>query len=187
MSGEERTATFSPDGLHRYTLTRQWGAGPVCVFVMLNPSTADGSEDDPTIRRCRGFAQALGAGSLHVVNLYSYRATNPDDLYDARGAGIRLNGEAADDAIIDAARLAAISGTLGGPVVPAIAAWGAGPAPLNRLALHRDRIAYVADVFLRFAGGMAALGTTKAGQPRHPLYLPGAARPSRWPLAEATQ
>lgn len=180
MSVEERAASVSPDGMHRYSLTRQWGPGPVCVFVMLNPSTADGVEDDPTIRRCRGFAKSLGAGSLHVVNLYSYRATNPADLYDAVGAGIRLNGPLADEAIVEAAGLASISGTLGGRTVPAIAAWGAGPAPLRNLFLHRHRIAFVSHTFLNFAGGMASLGTTKSGQPRHPLYLPSAASPTRW-------
>lgn len=76
-------ATLSPCGKHRYTLTRHRGPafqGPRVVFVMLNPSTADASIDDPTIRRCSGFADRLGFDRLDVVNLFSWRATSPVDL-----------------------------------------------------------------------------------------------------------
>ena len=74
MSYLHSFADISPDGLYRYTLGRTWGDGDTCVFIMLNPSVADAESDDPTIRRCRGFAEALGCGSLLVANLYAYRA-----------------------------------------------------------------------------------------------------------------
>lgn len=70
----------SISGDYRYRLGRAWAGGPTCTFIMLNPSTADADQDDPTIRRCVGFAKALGCGALEVVNLYAYRATNPRDL-----------------------------------------------------------------------------------------------------------
>ena len=77
-----REAEISPCGLHRYRLTREWAPTlPTIAFVMLNPSTADGEIDDPTIRRCIGFARDLGYGRLHVVNLFTYRATDPREVW----------------------------------------------------------------------------------------------------------
>ena len=77
-------AYLSDDGRYRYSLTRHvaplTGDG-VCTFVMLNPSTADATHDDPTIRRCIGFARAWGFEWLKVVNLFAYRATDPRDLW----------------------------------------------------------------------------------------------------------
>ena len=78
------TAEISPCGLYRYRLTRTWdAAAPALLFVMLNPSTADASEDDPTIRRCLGFARRERAGGLVVANLFAFRATDPKALEDA--------------------------------------------------------------------------------------------------------
>lgn len=74
------------DGDYRYRLIREWsvpgtvGRSDPCVFIMLNPSTADGRQDDPTIRKCVGFAGRWGFTRLIVVNLFAYRATNPKDL-----------------------------------------------------------------------------------------------------------
>lgn len=75
-------AVISDDGLYRYLLERHWDdTTSSCTFVMLNPSTADALVDDPTIRRCVGFAKSFGCGSLRVVNLYAYRATKPAELW----------------------------------------------------------------------------------------------------------
>lgn len=159
-------AWISDDGLYRYTLGRRWappsGPGPA-VFVMLNPSTADATLDDPTIRRCIGFAKALGCGGLHVVNLYAYRATKPADLWEAADPIGPDNDNVLRETFAAAAR----------EDRPVIAAWGANAAPLRA----------------EFAGGMArsagatltALGATKDGAPRHPLYMPSTARPTPWP------
>ncbi|BDA75123.1 hypothetical protein CAL7716_092890 [Calothrix sp. PCC 7716] len=68
-------------GDYRYLLSRKWDASkPKITFVMLNPSTADANQDDPTLRKCINFAQSLGYGSLKVVNLFAYRATKPCEL-----------------------------------------------------------------------------------------------------------
>ena len=76
------SAVISPCGRYRYELTRSWDANrPTIAFVMLNPSTADAAEDDPTIRRCIGFANRWGFGELRVYNCFALRASNPEDLW----------------------------------------------------------------------------------------------------------
>lgn len=76
------SAALSPCGLYRYELTRSWDATkPTVAFIMLNPSTADAAEDDPTIRRCIGFASRWGFGELRVYNLFALRATDPQALW----------------------------------------------------------------------------------------------------------
>jgi len=76
--GFDSGATFSPDGLYRYHLWRLWGDREHrCVFVGLNPSTADAARDDPTIRKCAGFAKRWGFGAVDVVNVFAWRSTKP--------------------------------------------------------------------------------------------------------------
>ena len=82
----DRTALFSPCRTFRYRLGRRWSDGPVLAFIMLNPSCADEHVDDPSVRRCIGFAHRLGYGGLQVVNLYAFLATDPAEL---RRAGYR--------------------------------------------------------------------------------------------------
>lgn len=77
----ESSAKISPDGLYRYWLSRRIGMGErVILFVGLNPSTADANRDDPTIRRCAGFAKQWGFDWLFVGNLHAYRSTDPRNL-----------------------------------------------------------------------------------------------------------
>ena len=79
-----RCAEIDPTGAYRYTLERTWDGGLPCIgWIMLNPSTADATQDDPTIRRCIRFSQSWGYGSLIVVNLFAHRATSPKDLFQA--------------------------------------------------------------------------------------------------------
>lgn len=78
------SAVISECGKYRYLLTRIWDENkPKVMFIMLNPSTADANNDDPTIRRCIGFAKSWGYGALYVVNLFALRATNPQKLLTA--------------------------------------------------------------------------------------------------------
>lgn len=73
-----RDAVISDDGVYRYRLVRCWEpAEDLMHVVMLNPSTADHKDDDPTIRRLIGFAKREGCGGINVMNLYAYRATEP--------------------------------------------------------------------------------------------------------------
>lgn len=147
-------AHISPCGTWRYALGRDLGTldgEGTCTFVMLNPSTADAEQDDPTIGRCLGFAREWGYARLKVVNLYAYRATDPRDLWAAEEAGIRIVGPENDHAI---------SLAFGGSDL-IVAAWGAHARP--------RRLAEFAETF----GGwrLHALGLTKDGAPRHPLYM----------------
>lgn len=157
-------ARISQDGQYRYSLHREWRQGnerPYWVtFVMLNPSTADANNDDSTIRRCIGFAKALGATGLAVVNLYAFRATQPADLWTA------------DDPVgpENDAELETFLKMAAGHHFPVIAAWGANAKP--------DRVARLLQ--MRGSDRLQALGVTKDGAPRHPLYLPASAEMGAW-------
>jgi hypothetical protein len=90
-------AELSPCGRYRFVLWRSWSNVGIPAnavnFVMLNPSTADAEEDDPTIRRCVGYAKAWGYGGLIVTNLYPLRATDPRQLKtEDQPEGPRIGG-----------------------------------------------------------------------------------------------
>jgi len=144
-------AHFSECGRYRYWLTRQTGRpGGEVVFLMLNPSTADASEDDPTIRRCIGFAQREGFGSLLVLNLFALRATDPAELARANDPVGPHN-----DAVL-AAHFA--------QDFPIVCAWGAHD-------LARTRWRDVRGACWDRVRPLLCLGTTRDGSPKHPLYL----------------
>lgn len=150
-----RHAAISQCGQFRYTLYRTWGSGPLLTFVMLNPSTADAEHDDPTIRRCVGFARREGYDGILVVNLYAFRATKPKELWTAAASGVDITGGWRNDLMLKMCGQAS-------RLQPLVAAWGAHA--------RSDRIAEV----LAFPGweSVQALGMTQGGAPRHPLYLP---------------
>lgn len=164
-------AVISPCGRYRYRLWRHWSDAPHALWVMLNPSTADGTKDDPTIRRCISFARAWGCGGIVVVNLYALRATNPDHLWQARSEhGFDIVGPANDATIAES--------ITGAHVGTRVAAWGTQARPDRVAALHR--IATAADV------DFVCLGRSRAGMPRHPLLVRrGTERePYLWPSAQ---
>lgn len=147
------SATFSADRKYRYRLSRIFAERPgrVC-FLMLNPSTADAAITDPTVERCLRFARSWGAGAVEVVNLFGLRSTDPQALYQHPDPV----GPDNDDAIAAAATCA----------TTVVAAWGVHGALHGR----GDEVAAA----LREAGvRLMALGETKDGHPRHPLYLAG--------------
>lgn len=152
------TAWFNADGTHRLALERGVPGRPAALWVMLNPSTADAETDDPTIRRVRSFSHAWGWDRQLVVNLFSFRATDPKDL---KAAGYPT-GDPVNALILDACVREA------GLVV---AAWGAN-APAERVAWYRETVLPLAPHY--------CLGTTKAGAPRHPLYVAGHTTPELW-------
>ena len=81
-----RSAAISSCGTYRWWLRRRFtrgGSEKAVCFLMLNPSTADAERDDPTIRRCMGFARAWGYSVLEVRNLFAWRATHPRELLTA--------------------------------------------------------------------------------------------------------
>lgn len=168
MVGPPATALFNPHRTHRYCLTRQWNPDRApAVFIMLNPSTADAFRLDPTLTRCRSFATAADAGGMVILNAFALRATDPREL--ARHP--HPVGPDNDQVI------RAVLATAPGPVV---LGWGSHTF-LRRTG--RDR--HVVDL-IRAAGLTAtALGVTKDGYPRHPLYLPASARPAPYALEPA--
>ena len=80
-----KDAFLSKDGLYRYALWRVWDDSvPQAMFIGLNPSTAEESNDDKTLRRCISFSKAWGYGGVCMANLFAFRATDPDDMKLAR-------------------------------------------------------------------------------------------------------
>lgn len=74
----DKDAVISKDREYRYWLWRRWDKKlPDLGVVMLNPSTADASDDDLTIKKLLTQAQRWGYGGIHVVNLFGLRATDP--------------------------------------------------------------------------------------------------------------
>ena len=81
VTNRPNIARISKSRRYRYTLTREFDGDSTCLFIMLNPSSADAVQDDPTIRRCIGFAKREGFGRLEVVNLYAFRSKSPSALF----------------------------------------------------------------------------------------------------------
>lgn len=154
----DKGAILSKDQLYRYRLWREWGPKrayrkKACLFIMLNPSTADGSEDDPTIRRCVSFASRFEYERLEVVNLFAFRATDPKELK-------ALSKETAigprNRAFVQ--RWAGDAGLI-------ILGWGA----------HGSLFGHNETVCLEWLKGqqLNCLGFTAAGLAKHPLYVKG--------------
>jgi hypothetical protein len=149
---------FSPCRTWRYTLARPlgtcWASGlPLdgyINFIGLNPSTADETKNDPTVRRCLDFARRWGHGGCMVTNIFAYRSTYPSDLRKVADPA----GPGNNDALLETARNAVL----------VIAAWGMHGA-------FMDRGAHVTDMLDRAGVPLFCLGLTKHGYPRHPLYL----------------
>jgi hypothetical protein len=152
------SAVLSEDRLYRYRLSRPLAKRPwsQVTWIMLNPSTADAEQDDPTIRRCIGFTKAWGHRRLEVVNLFALRSPYPGAVEEADRHGVDIVGPDNDDHIAEACRAAAVI----------VCAWGS-----HRLAVGRGHavIERLADEGL--LSRTTCLGKTKGGMPRHPLYV----------------
>lgn len=151
----ERWAAFSPCARYRYALGRQWGPGPTLSVIGHNPSTADEQADDPTIRRCIGFAKRDGFGSLLMLNLCAWRDTDPNGLTLLDDPV----GPANDNALLEGARAAE----------RVLAAWGA-LASGSKCQRVRERPVAVIRLITATAP-LFALKVGKDGSPGHPLYL----------------
>lgn len=141
------------DGPYRYFLWRTWApARGSVLWVMFNPSRADGEEDDPTLRRCLGFSESWGFGGFEVVNLYALRSPEPWRVFDVDDpVGPR------NDAVVASciARATLI-----------IAAWGSLIGPR-----HTVRVAKIEALTDRAGVRLECLGQTFHGHPYHPLRL----------------
>jgi hypothetical protein len=150
---EFTSATADIQGDYRYKLTRVWNpALPIMTFVLLNPSTADATKLDPTLRRCVGFASREGYGGMVILNLYAFRTPYPKVLRTT----IDPVGPENDRALAEAT----------GAVV---AGWGSNADPARVVQA------------MALLPPLRAMGVTKDGHPRHPLYV-GAETPLiEWP------
>jgi hypothetical protein len=151
IGNETREAAFSPCGHYRYYLKICWDVGQVCNFIGLNPSTATERADDPTIRKCKGFARRWGFSGIVMTNLFAFRATKPGDM-KAHADPI---GELNNHFLKQVARGCHRS----------VAAWGNDGVHLNRAAVVAALLKKERTLAL------TCLGVTGQQQPAHPLYL----------------
>lgn len=142
------SADLSPCRRYRYDLWRKWEEAHWCMFVGLNPSTADERHDDPTIRKCVAYAKRWGFGGLCMVNLFAFRATQPRDMMAAEDP----IGPKNDEVLLALSRSAGI----------VIAAWGKDGS-------YKDRARQV----MALLPNLYCLKQNKDGSPAHPLYLRG--------------
>lgn len=157
----ESGAEFSPCGKYRYALWRIWDdSKPKVMFIGLNPSTADATQDDPTIRRVKAFARDWGFGGVYMLNLFAYRSTDPKALltceFPIGSRNDHFLGEIAAKCDYNI-----------------VFAWGSHP-------LVKYRGEYVADRFAR----AICLKKTKGGHPSHPLYIPSNTQPIHFATGE---
>jgi len=155
MKTVERKTIISPCRQYRYSLWREWDMTNLtyAVFVGLNPSTADETEDDPTIRRCVDYAKQWGYGALCMVNLFAYRATDPE-IMKAHAAPV---GDENDHWLGEVVKDAGV----------VLAVWG-----VDGMHLERDKA-----VMRLLARKLSCLVKTEDGHPGHPLYLKKSLKP----------
>jgi len=149
------SAILSECGRYRYHLGRTWAGGYRLCYIMLNPSIADATVDDATIRICMGRAKRMGYGGIDVVNLFALRATDPCNLYTggwiiSEGMDPKRNDRVIQNTILGARRI--------------ICAWGKHGALLDRGTIV---LQYLRDMGLC----PMALRLNKDGSPAHPLRI----------------
>jgi hypothetical protein len=150
------TCVFSPCRSYRYTLKHRWDElmpERVVMWIGLNPSTADESALDPTLRRVKAFSAAWGFNAFVMTNLFAFRATDPKDMMRA----VDPIGPENDRHLIETMR--ACEGAV-------VAAWGNGGR-------FNVRTGEVVPLLQRDGARVMCLGLTGEGFPRHPLYVAG--------------
>ena len=156
------SALYSDCETYRYALTRVWDAAlPKVMFVMLNPSKATEVQNDPTIERCERRARALGFGGFRATNIFAYRATDPRDMRAAKDPEGPDNVQVLRDGMIWADTV--------------ICAWGTHGE-------HKGQGPKVAELLRETGKPLFHLGLSKAGHPKHPLYIAYSQQPERWDI-----
>lgn len=153
-------AVYSQDAAYRYRLERVWQPGAKrALFVMLNPSTATETQNDPTVERCERRARALGFGSFAVGNIFAFRATDPKVMRAVADPVGSDNDAALLEMAAEADRI--------------ICAWGTHGA-------HLGRGAAVGRLLRATGVPLFHLGLSQAGHPKHPLYIGYDTQPVLW-------
>ncbi len=164
--GKQGLAIFDNDNRYRYVLLRRLhNEGSILHFCMLNPSIADQDQDDPTIRRCMGFARRWGYALLVVTNIFAFRAGDPRMMAVESDPVGRLNDHYIQ-ANVEACHRTIVAWGDWGLVKAATYRGSRGPEVLDLLSLHGLTIYH--------------LGLTQKGQPKHPLYLRADTEPVEW-------
>ncbi len=187
MNYIRKWAQVSDCGLYRYVLGRQWStdtSAPNMHFCMLNPSTADGEQDDPTIRRCVAYAMREDCSGLVVTNLSAFRSAYPRDLIawlrknsGLMGSFTQAGSDAAwgpnnDQHIRDCTLASKFN----------LVAWGINA---RHKLLHQRAKRVLAQLLSNAPDGVTALQVSEDGIPNHPLMLPGSLRPQPLSLLTA--
>jgi hypothetical protein len=149
-------AVLSECGTYRYRLDRWWDDGQCVAWLMLNPSTADASTDDATIRKCKGFSKRWGYGRMIVVNLFALRSTDPRRLAKNTDPVGPENDWYLQQAFQDAREI--------------VCAWGCNQHLTPELRKRIPRVLSLA-VDEHLPDRIVCLGYSKDGTPRHPLML----------------
>lgn len=153
---------------YRYSLWRIWElTKPSAVFIGLNPSTADASHDDPTIKKCVKYAKRWQCGGLVMLNLYAFRATNPADMLAADDP----IGPSNNDTLVRVIRQCIESGVV-------VASWG-NHAAKERVDDFRSLIGK------ELSSRLSCLQQNKTGAPKHPLYCRDDQTLSAWTVDHA--
>jgi hypothetical protein len=153
-------AVYSECEAYRYLLTRVWQPeGRKALFILLNPSTATETQNDPTVERCERRARALGFGAFRVTNIFAFRATDPRVMRAVPDPVGPQNDAAIAESLPWADHI--------------ICAWGAHGSHLGR--------GEAVTAALRQSGcSLFHLGLTQAGAPKHPLYISYQRQPELW-------
>jgi hypothetical protein len=167
-----KSATLSPCRQYRYELWRDWSddaleleeregnnSAKFCMFIGLNPSTADETKDDPTIRKCIGFAKLWGYGALCMTNVFALRETDPKAMMKVESPV----GENNQHHLLKNASHAGL----------VIAAWG-------KDGKHRNQDLTTAQWLSGIGVDLYCLRRNGDGSPGHPLYIPYTAKPEKW-------
>jgi len=169
----ERKTILSDDRVYRYVLWRDWmddvleleeregnNSAKYAMFIGLNPSTADSTNDDPTIRKCVGFAKRWGYGALCMCNLFACRARHPKDMRKAIDP-------VGDDNFYHISKCASEAGII-------IAAWGNNGGFMKQ---NLNVSAGLASLRIK----LKCLLKTDLGFPEHPLFVPYETQPIDFP------
>lgn len=149
------SAVISDCGAYRYRLDREvQPEGDVFAFFGVNPSTADSMLDDATVRKWRGFTLRNGGRKFVVGNVFSYRSTDVCEL----GKVPFQQGPQHFAHLTEIIELADV-------LVPC---WGR----LDKVPKDlRGQCDMLMAWLLQTGKPVMHFGTTKCGQPLHPLML----------------
>ena len=143
----KKDAIISDNDKHRYCLSRIWSNGDnIVAFIGLNPSTADANKDDSTITKCVNYAKQWGFDGLYMINLFSFRATDKEEMLKDDNPTNAENDKCINKYINKANKV--------------ICAWG-------NDGVFKNRHKYIIDNF----ENLYCLTINKTGQPHHPMYL----------------